>query len=70
MQKLNTNFEALQASNDVQLAASLLGKNVEFEGDDGNNQTGMVNEVGWHNGTPKLTVGDKEVELSKIVSVR
>lgn len=70
MQKLNTNFAALQASNDVQLAASLLGKTVEYQDALGETQTGEVKEVGWQSGTPKLTIDDKEVELTNIVSVR
>ena len=70
MQKLNTSFEAFSASQDVQIAASLLGKTVDYLEADGTVQTGQVSQVGWYTGVPKLTIGDKEVDLSQIVSVR
>ena len=70
MQKLNTSFTAFGATQDVQIAASLLGKTVDYQGQDGTTVTGQVSQVGWHTGVPKLTIGEKEVDLSQIVSVR
>ena len=70
MQKLNAGFTSFQASQDVQIAAGLLGKTVDYQGSDGSTQTGQVSQVGWHTGVPKLTISDKEVDLSQIVSVR
>lgn len=70
MQKLNTSFAAFSAAQDVQIAQALLGKLVDYAQADGTTQTGQVSQVGWHTGVPKLTIGDKEVDLSQIVSVR
>ena len=70
MQKLNTSFTAFGAVQDVQVAQGLLGKTVDYTEADGTTQTGQVSQVGLHAGTPKLTIGDKEVDLSQIVSMR
>jgi flagellar basal-body rod modification protein FlgD len=69
MQKMNTSFEALNAAQDVQIAAGMLGKQVDYQLGD-SIYHGTVTQVSWHAGVPKLMIGDQEVALSQIVAVR
>lgn len=69
MQQMNKSIEAFTATQDVMAAAGLLGKTVEYKVDQAT-LMGIVSRVSWATGTPKLTIGDKEVDLLQIQSVR
>jgi flagellar basal-body rod modification protein FlgD len=74
MQKVNKSIEAFTATQDVMAAAGFLGKTVEYHDPADlagrNVLSGQVSRVSWSTGTPKLMVGEREVDLTQIVSVR
>ena len=72
MQQINKGIEAFSATQDVMEAASLLGKWVAYKDGSPNSDSllsGLVNRVSWETGSPKLSVNNKEVDLTQIVSV-
>lgn len=69
MQKVNRSIEAFAATQEVMAAAGFLGKTVEYEAPSGV-RSGQVSRVSWATGVPRLTIGEMEVDLTQIVSVR
>jgi len=80
MQNMNKNFESftnsltaltdkLMSGSYMQQAISLIGKEVEFAGDDGT-LSGRVESVVMENGIPKLVIGEQRVDLSGVLSIR
>ena len=51
-------------------AAHLIGREVTYLDQNGTAQTGVVTGTDMHNGTPTLAVGDTEVALGSVLSVR
>lgn len=68
MQQMNKTIESFAATQDVIVAAGLLGKTVEYIDATGAVATGQVSRVAWDTGTPKLSVGNEEVDLVQIIS--
>lgn len=72
MQKMNANIETFSATQSIMEAATFLGKIVGYRASSNISDpllSGLVSSVSWATGHPKLSVDDKEVDLSQIVSV-
>jgi len=67
-----TSLEQMKnVSNAVQItqATSYIGKQVTWDDDTGEQQTGIVKEVRIVSGEPKIVVGDQNIALAKVTSV-
>lgn len=70
MQAMNKSIESFAATQDVMVAAGLLGKTVEYRDALGSLWSGLVSRVAWDTGSPRLTIGNEEVDLVQIISQR
>ncbi|HHY47675.1 MAG TPA: hypothetical protein GX506_10315 [Firmicutes bacterium] len=70
MQNLRQGLSDLLHSELALQAASLVGRTVVATGPDGDKIEGAVQEVRFNDGVPVLVVGDREVPLSQVISVR
>ena len=62
MKNMNTSVQITQAT-------SYIGKKVTWADDTGAEQSGTVDSVKIVNGEPKVVIGDKNIALSKILSI-
>jgi flagellar basal-body rod modification protein FlgD len=72
VEKLSELAETTRASFDVQQrlgAASLVGRQVSWTGDDGTTLSGTVSAVTLLGPTPQLRVGDTDVALDKVTAI-
>ncbi|MET0302809.1 MAG: flagellar hook capping FlgD N-terminal domain-containing protein [Microbacteriaceae bacterium] len=52
------------------VAATLLGSEVDYTGDDGEVVTGVVTAVSYRDSVPTVTVGDTQIRLDGLLGVR
>lgn len=69
MQQFNEQVSALAQMSVTSQAVSLIGRNVEYLGDDGQMAQGQVSGVRFDNGSPVLLVGEQEVSPGMVSRV-
>lgn len=69
MQQFNQQVGALTQMSVTSQAVSLIGRNVEYLGDDGEKVQGQVSGVRFDGGLPVLLVGDQEVSPGMVSRV-
>ncbi len=69
MINLNKNFEQLNTLQTLTQSASLIGKAVAWNDEDGKTQLGVVSAIEMQDGVPMLVVDDMMIDISKILAI-
>ena len=70
LQSMNTGLVKMNQSNQLTEAAALIGKTAQVSLDDGQTRSGIVTGVSTSKGEIMLWLGDLEVALSKLITVK
>ena len=69
MINLNTNFEAMNTMQSLTQATAFIGKQVVYNGTDGNPTSGAVTAIQVQDGKPMLVVGSSLLSISDVLAV-
>lgn len=69
MTQMTETLDTVGQNSGYSQALSLIGKWVEYQGEDGQTLTGQVDGVSFADGSATLAVGDESIDLANVLSV-